>query len=113
MCNIAQSTEVWLYFILVAAGGPRYDMNCPEDFMDQVNYKTLLGDVEHEFSRLFGYCEILYVNNTFQFNDYSRYNCNMFPEEFKAKQRDEHFPVDLQNAHDLGKRLAEMAKENV
>ena len=26
MCNIAQSTEVWLYFILVAAGGPRYDI---------------------------------------------------------------------------------------
>ena len=25
MCNIAQSTEVWLYFILVAAGGPRYE----------------------------------------------------------------------------------------
>ena len=25
MCNIAQSTEFWLYFILVAAGGPRYD----------------------------------------------------------------------------------------
>ena len=24
MCNIAQSTEFWLYFILVAAGGPRY-----------------------------------------------------------------------------------------
>ena len=25
MCSIAQSTEVWLYFIWVAAGGPRYD----------------------------------------------------------------------------------------
>lgn len=25
MCSITQSTEVWLYFILVAAGGPRYD----------------------------------------------------------------------------------------
>ena len=26
MCIIAQSTEFWLYFILVAAGGPRYDI---------------------------------------------------------------------------------------
>ncbi len=26
MCSIAQSTEVWLYFILAAAGGPRYDI---------------------------------------------------------------------------------------
>lgn len=26
MCSITQSTEVWLYFILVAAGGPRYGL---------------------------------------------------------------------------------------
>ena len=31
MCNIAQSTEVWLYFILVAAGGPRYVNNYDKD----------------------------------------------------------------------------------
>ena len=83
-----------------------YDMNCPDFLMDQVNYRTLLGDVEHELSRLFGSCELLYVNNTYQFTDYSRYDINMFPEEMKRKQRDEHFPVDLQNAYELGKRLA-------
>lgn len=86
-----------------------YNMNCPEWLMEQVNYKLLLGDVEHELARLFGYSEILYVNDTYQFSDYARYDCNMFPEEAKRKQRDEHFPIDLQNAYDLGKRLAEMA----
>ena len=86
-----------------------YDMNCPVDFMDQVNYKILLGDIEHELQRLFGYCEILYVNNTYQFNDYDRYDVNMFPEEMKRQHRDRHFPVDLQRAYELGKRLAEKA----
>lgn len=82
-----------------------YDMNCPDFFMDQVNYRTLLGDVEHELARLFGSCEILYVNNTYQFSDYSQYDINMFPEEEKRKQLEEHFPLDLQNACELGKRL--------
>ncbi len=27
MCIVAQSTEFWLYFILVAAGGLRYEIN--------------------------------------------------------------------------------------
>ncbi|MBQ6467772.1 MAG: flavodoxin family protein [Clostridia bacterium] len=83
-----------------------YDMNCPDFFMDQVNYRVLLGDVQHELERLFGYCEILYVNNTYQFSDYNRYDINMFPEEMKQKQLEEHFPIDLQNAYNLGKRLS-------
>ena len=88
-----------------------YDMNCPEDFMDMVNYRTLLGDIEHELARLFGYSEILYVNNTYQFKDYSRYDINMFPEEMKKKQLEEQFPIDLQNAYELGQRLVERVKE--
>lgn len=84
-----------------------YNMNCPDWLMEQVNYKLLLGDIEHELQRLFGYCELLYVNDTYQFSDYSRYDCNMFPEEAKRRQRDEHFPVDLQNAYELGRRLCE------
>lgn len=84
-----------------------YDMNCPDFFMDQVHYKILLGDVQHELERLFGYCELLYVNNTYQFTDYSRYDINMFPEEMKRKQLEENFPKDLQNAYELGKRLVE------
>lgn len=84
-----------------------YNMNCPDWLMEQVNYKLLLGDIEHELQRLFGYCELLYVNDTYQFSDYSRYDINMFPEEAKRKQRDEHFPIDLQNAYELGKRVCQ------
>jgi hypothetical protein len=54
---------------------------------------------------IFGYSETLYACNTYQFNDYSRYDFNLFSEEEKRKYRDEHFATDLQNAYELGKRL--------
>ncbi len=60
---------------------------------------------------IFGYSETLYACNTYQFNDYSRYDFNLFSEEDKRKYRDEHFPTDLQNAYALGQRLVEKAGE--
>ena len=61
-------------------------------------------------NEVFGYCETLYAYNTYQFNDYSRYDFTLFDEADKRKYRDEHFSIDLQNAFDLGKRLVEKAK---
>ena len=43
MCNIAQSTEVWLYFILVAAGGPRYELSGFDPIKDIPNGVYLTG----------------------------------------------------------------------
>ena len=48
-----------------------------------------------------------YVCNTYQFNDYSRYDFNLFSEDDKRKYRDEHYDIDLKNAYELGKRLVE------
>ncbi len=61
-------------------------------------------------SLVFGHCESLFVCNTYQFKNYSRYAINLFKEEDKAKYRDEHFNIDLENAFNLGKRLVKMAK---
>ena len=47
---------------------------------------------------------------TYQFNDYSRYDFNLFSEENKRRYRDEHWQTDLNNANKLGKRLVEKAK---
>ena len=88
-----------------------YTMNCPDWLMAQVDYPKLLGSSAEEMSRLFGYCETLYACDTYQFSDYDRYDCNMFSKEDKARQRDTRFPIDLQNAFDLGRRLAVMAGE--
>ncbi len=55
--------------------------------------------------------EILYSFDTYQFNDYSRYDAAMLPEERKAHVRETQFPQDLQKAYELGKRLATDAKQ--
>lgn len=62
--------------------------------------KKVLGEI-------FGYSETLYVYNTYQFSDYSRYDFNAFSEEDKRKYRDEHYDIDLKNAYELGKRLVQ------
>lgn len=59
---------------------------------------------------MFGYSETLYVCNTYQSSDYSRYDFNLFCEEDKLRYRDVHFDIDLQSAFDLGKRLTEKAE---
>lgn len=88
-----------------------FTMNCPEDYMKQISYPTLLEENTKCMADIFGYSETLYACNTYQFNDYSRYAFNLFSEEDKRKYRDEHFPIDLQNAYELGIRLVDKAKE--
>lgn len=86
-----------------------FTMNCPEDYMKQINYPTLLEENTKVMQDILGYSETLYAFNTYQFNDYSRYDFNLFSEEDKRRYRDEHFPIDIQNAYKLGERLTEMA----
>lgn len=86
-----------------------FTMNCPEDYMKVVGYPPILEENTKVMEDIYGYSETLYVCNTYQFSDYSRYDFNLFSEEEKRKYRDEHFDTDLQNAYDLGKRLVEKA----
>ncbi len=87
-----------------------FTMNCPEDYMKQIGYPPILEENAKSLADIFGYSETLYACNTYQFSDYSRYDFNLFSEEDKRKHRDEHFPIDLQNAYELGKRLVEKVK---
>lgn len=94
----------------VIHSGIIYTMNCPEDFAPKMHYPELLAPNAQAMGMILGDCETLCAYNTYQFPDYSRYDSGMFSEEVKAKYRDEHFPVDLKNAYELGKRLAEKAQ---
>ena len=87
-----------------------FTMNCPEEMMKDVGYPTLLEANTQALAGVFGASETLYVCNTYQFPDYSRYDMTLFTEEEKRAYRDAHFATDLANAHDLGKRLVERAK---
>ena len=87
-------------------------MNCPEWLMKQINYPILLGETGKNLELVFHHNEVFYAYDTYQFNDYSRYNITMFDETKKREHRDKQFPVDLENAFQLGRRLVEKAGEN-
>ena len=84
-----------------------YTMNCLEGLAEQFHYPTLLGAEVDALKLTFGYSETLCAYDTYQFSDYSRYEVTLFNEKDKARQREEQFPKDLQNARELGKRLVE------
>lgn len=86
-----------------------YTMNCPEALSHQIGYDKLLGFTGEEMGRLYGYNEILYSYETLQFADYSRYDMNLFSEKERMERHEKQFPVDLQNARNLGDRLARKA----
>jgi len=88
-----------------------FTMNCPEDLAEKFHYPILLGSCSDTLRIVFGHSEVLYSYDTYQFSDYSRYDANMFDPEHKRKHHEEQFPVDMQKAYELGKRLVEMGPQ--
>jgi multimeric flavodoxin WrbA len=88
-----------------------YTMNVPERMLELVEYPKILSCNERSLSRLFGYCETMFSMDTYQFNDYSKYDVTLFNEKDKAEVRDKQFPIDCQKAFDLGIKLIEEAKK--
>ena len=88
-----------------------FTMNIPEEGLEAWHYPLLLGTSVRILEQNFGHSEGLYVCNTYQFDDYSRYAVAMFDEAAKRRHRDEHFPIDLQRSYELGCRLVEQLKK--
>ncbi|MBR1792074.1 MAG: flavodoxin family protein [Bacteroidales bacterium] len=87
-----------------------FTMNIAEKDMPEWNYPVLLGSCANQLRENFGHSETLYACDTYQFPDYSRYAVSVFREEDKRRHHDEHFPIDLQNAFQLGLRLVASAR---
>ena len=83
------------------------DFSHPVISKPKANNYHILMDTNAQQLGMFGPTEILYSFDNYQFNDYSRYDAAMLPEERKARMRETQFPQDLQNAYELGKRLVE------
>ncbi len=81
-------------------------MNAPESWFKASHYHIILNENEESLRHVFGYAESLYAFDTFQFTDYSKYDCDYFDPTHKAQVRDCQFPLDLAKAYDMGKRLA-------
>lgn len=82
-----------------------YTMNVSEEIMDMVNYKLTFSKIESSIERIFTKPKIMYSNDTYQFDDYSKYKSDAFSEEAKAAHRKNQFPLDCQKAFEIGASL--------
>ncbi len=80
-----------------------YTMNVPEEYLDMVGYRQMFKTtVENPLKRIFGETQELFVTDTYQFEDYSRYETSAFNAEDKANRRREVFPEDCRKAFEMG-----------
>lgn len=85
--------------------GVIFTMNCPEQMAKAINYHTILDENIKSLNHIMGYAQGLYSYDTTQFADFSKYNCDLFDPDHKAKVKETQFPIDEKNAFELGKNL--------
>ena len=82
-----------------------YTFGAPEERMKHMAMDQAPQRHQGILTRIFGACETLLVTDTYQFDDYSKYEASGHDVAAKAKRREEVFPLDRQNAFELGARL--------
>ena len=85
--------------------GMIYTMNVTEEGFEHF-YGDKFDILENGIANLYSKPYSLKVYDTFQFSDYSKYENYAFDPELKAKRRDEHFPLDLDDAYNMGVKIA-------
>ena len=86
-----------------------YTMNVKEKEMLRDNYREYMGLFEMFLENYFQKPMLLCSFNTYQFDDYDKYVCEVFSKDEKAAWRDEHFPEDCRKAVAVGEELAAKA----
>ena len=79
-------------------------MNAPRQYFDS-RYQTKADEVAQSFKGLNGEIEVYACCDTLQVNDYSKFNMAGFDEAHKKEMREKQFPLDLENAFNMGTRL--------
>ncbi|MBC3802946.1 flavodoxin family protein [Acetobacterium fimetarium] len=82
-----------------------FTMNAPERMLKEIKYDMKFKGYEGILTRFFGSAKTLAATDTWQFEDYSKYETSAFDVDAKAKRRREVFPQDCQQAFDLGAEL--------
>ena len=88
--------------------GVIFTMNCPEQLAKDINYPIILEENVKSLNHIMGYAESVYSYDTTQFADFSKYNCDLFDENHKKQVQETQFPIDMENAFNLGKKLVQM-----
>lgn len=86
-----------------------YTMNSSDAWMKQMGYDQTAIFIEKMMAMIFGTAESLVVNDTYQFDDYSKYVVPRFDPVAKAMRREKQFPLDCKNAFEMGVRLSQHA----
>ncbi len=89
-----------------------YTMNVEESKIKDMGYDYHFRLAEMVMKRTFGSAESLFVTDTYQFDDYSKYVVTKFNPVEKAKRRQEAFPKDCNKAFEMGARFATGANEH-
>ena len=84
-----------------------YCMNVTDDMMQQLGYEQQFKLHQATLQRILGASEYIVSNDTYQFDDYSKYVSSRFDPVEKLKRHQEIFPQDCQKAFDMGVRLVE------
>jgi multimeric flavodoxin WrbA len=82
-----------------------YTMNVPEEIMSQAGYLKTFDQLASRLGHMLTRPAYMCANDTYQFDDYSKYASDAFSEEAKAAHRETQFPIDCQKAYDLGVNL--------
>lgn len=82
-----------------------YTMGVVEELLDEIGYHQHFNITKKLTERIIGESESLYVTDTYQFDDYSKYVSSRFNPEEKLKRRSEVFPQDCEKAFQMGVRL--------
>ncbi|MBT8508257.1 flavodoxin [Methanomicrobiaceae archaeon CYW5] len=82
-----------------------YTMNMHEDQAGDTFFDARVALNEEIFHSVFGRTESLMSYDTLQFDDYAKYETDIFDAEAKARRRREVFPADCERAYALGDRL--------
>lgn len=86
--------------------GLLYTMNIPEEEVEPSGYSYNFNFHKRFFELFHGETRSLIVPDTYQFDDYTKYEASKFDERHKAKVKAEQFPGHCQEAFDLGAELA-------
>jgi multimeric flavodoxin WrbA len=88
------------------ATGQILTMNVSQTQIDQLGLATNFKSTEMGLKRIFGSAETLVSTETFQFNDYSKYESSAFNPSEREQRHREVFPEDCRRAYEMGVRFA-------
>jgi multimeric flavodoxin WrbA len=81
--------------------GMIFTTNAPSKF-----YADFYAGLVSTSSRIIGQTEYVTAEDTWQFDDYSKYAADMFDVEAKKRRHEQVFPEECRKAYEMGKRLA-------